>query len=338
MVRNAIRLMEILSFLYMVAAAYNVKLKYNIYAVVFVISELFLLSGINDYGFSSYLLGFSYLIMFLYCLLNYRLGIKKSMLNCILASVGVSLIQMLCYFAILLILLIWEWQKTRNESEKRKIQLELNQVYFDAYEELIQSIREKQHDFKNHLNAIEGMIYSIDNYKELITEQKKYLQNITGDVELTRLLTLVENPLIAGFLNCKISKAQKLGIETKYNCILPKCEMKLPEFQIVEMMGILLDNAIEEMDNENVIDKILIIKLKADDSVMKFSVSNTYSSNLNIDVSKIFEQGYSSKGADRGIGLAKLKRMVNENKGEVYTVQENLENLMMINVGFEISI
>ena len=65
MVRNAIRLMEILSFLYMVAAAYNVKLKYNIYAVVFVISELFLLSGINDYGFSSYLLGFSYLIMFL---------------------------------------------------------------------------------------------------------------------------------------------------------------------------------------------------------------------------------------------------------------------------------
>lgn len=51
MVRNAIRLMEILSFLYMVAAAYNVKLKYNIYAVVFVISELFLLSGINDYGF-----------------------------------------------------------------------------------------------------------------------------------------------------------------------------------------------------------------------------------------------------------------------------------------------
>ena len=427
MVRNAIRLMEILSFLYMVAAAYNVKLKYNIYAVVFVISELFLLSGINDYGFSSYLLGFSYLIMFLYCLLNYRLGIKKSMLNCILASVGVSLIQMLCYFAItfidfmnakytmsviqreivvsivyfvfilvfsnklrlkeisdffmkrnkllymvevfillvlgsqiwwikkdnvidgkaifftiyfaiLLILLIWEWQKTRNESEKRKIQLELNQVYFDAYEELIQSIREKQHDFKNHLNAIEGMIYSIDNYKELITEQKKYLQNITGDVELTRLLTLVENPLIAGFLNCKISKAKKLGIETKYNCILPKCEMKLPEFQIVEMMGILLDNAIEEMDNENVIDKILIIKLKTDDSVMKFSVSNTYSSNLNIDVSKIFEQGYSSKGADRGIGLAKLKRMVNENKGEVYTVQENLENLMMINVGFEISI
>lgn len=427
MVRNIIRLMEILSFVYMVAAAYNVKMKYNIYAVVFVISELFLLSGINDYGFSSYLLGFSYLIMFLYCLLNYRLGIKKSILNCILASVGVSLIQMLCYFvitfidfmntkytmtvtqreivvsivyfvfilafsdklrlkeisdffmkrnkllymveifillilgsqiwwikkdnvidgkaiffaiyfALLLILVIWEWQKTRNESEKRKVQLELNQVYFGAYEELIQSIRERQHDFKNHLNAIEGMIYSIDNYEELVTEQKKYLKNVTGDVELTRLLTLVENPLIAGFLNCKISKAQKLGIETKYDCVFPKCEMQLPEFQIVEMMGILLDNAIEEMDDENIIDKILIMELKARDRTMEFSVSNTYSGNLNIDISRIFERGYSSKGADRGIGLAKLKRMVNENRGEVYASQEKLENIMMIKVGFIINI
>ena len=40
MVRNAIRLMEILSFLYMVAAVYNVKMKYNIYSVVLVVLEL----------------------------------------------------------------------------------------------------------------------------------------------------------------------------------------------------------------------------------------------------------------------------------------------------------
>lgn len=66
MVRNAIRLMEILSFLYMVAAVYNVKMKYNIYSVVLVVLELLLLTGINNLGFSSYFLGFSYLLMFIY--------------------------------------------------------------------------------------------------------------------------------------------------------------------------------------------------------------------------------------------------------------------------------
>lgn len=53
MVRDIMGLMEILSFLYMVAAVYNVKMKYNIYTVVFIVLELFLLSGMNNYGFSS---------------------------------------------------------------------------------------------------------------------------------------------------------------------------------------------------------------------------------------------------------------------------------------------
>ena len=100
MVRNAIRLMEILSFLYMVAAVYNVKMKYNIYSVVLVVLELLLLTGINNLGFSSYFLGFSYLLMFIYCLVNYKSSIKRTIVNFVIASVSVSLIEVLCYIAI----------------------------------------------------------------------------------------------------------------------------------------------------------------------------------------------------------------------------------------------
>lgn len=324
MVRDIMGLMEILSFLYMVAAVYNVKMKYNIYTVVFIVLELFLLSGMNNYGFSSYLLGFSYLLMFIYCLINYEASIKETIVKWVLASVGVSIIQMLCYFVVsfvdikwpltveqkemsvsilyfvlilafsskmflpeiaaffikrnallylvgifiliilgsqlwgikkehvidgkyifsatffvlFLVLMIWEWQKMRTESEKRRTQLQLNGIYYEAYEGLIQSIRERQHDFKNHLNAIEGMIYSINNYDELVSEQKKYMHSIMGEVETARILTLVENPLLAGFLNYKVSKAQEMGIVTQYHCVLQKREMKLPEFKIIEMMGI----------------------------------------------------------------------------------------------------
>lgn len=306
MVRDIMGLMEILSFLYMVAAVYNVKMKYNIYTVVFIVLELFLLSGMNNYGFSSYLLGFSYLLMFIYCLINYEASIKETIVKWVLASVGVSIIQMLCYFVVsfvdikwpltveqkemlvsilyfvlilafsskmflpeiaaffikrnallylvgifiliilgsqlwgikkehvidgkyifsatffvlFLVLMIWEWQKMRTESEKRRTQLQLNGIYYEAYEGLIQSIRERQHDFKNHLNAIEGMIYSINNYDELVSEQKKYMHSIMGEVETTRILTLVENPLLAGFLNYKVSKAQEMGIVTQYHCVL----------------------------------------------------------------------------------------------------------------------
>ena len=107
MVRDIMGLMEILSFLYMVAAVYNVKMKYNIYTVVFIVLELFLLSGMNNYGFSSYLLGFSYLLMFIYCLINYEASIKETIVKWVLASVGVSIIQMLCYFVVSFVDIKW---------------------------------------------------------------------------------------------------------------------------------------------------------------------------------------------------------------------------------------
>lgn len=424
MVRDIIRLMEILSFLYMTAAVYNAKMKYNIYTVVLVMLELFILLGINNYGFSSYLLVFSYLLMFIYCLINYEASLKETIVNGVLVVIGISTVQMLCYFAVsfvdtklsltveqrelvvsilyfmivfafsrkmhlpeisaffikrnallytvggfilvilgsqlwgikkenfidgkyilsatffvlFLMLMIWEWQKTRSESEKRKMQLELNGIYYEAYEGLIQSIRERQHDFKSHLNALEGMIYSIDNYDELILEQKKYLQSIMGELEPARLLTLIENPLIAGFLNYKVSKAQEMGITTRYHCVLQKRDMGIPEFKLIEMMGILLDNAIEELSSESIADRVLVIELMVEDNIMKFAVSNSYENNNNLDVSKIFENGYSSKGNGRGIGLSKLKHMMKDNNGEIAVSQEVFENIPVLKIEWLIGI
>ena len=424
MVKDIMGFMEILSFLYMVAAVYNVKMKYNIYTAVFIVLELFLLSGMNNYGFPSYLLVFSYLLMFIYCLINYEASLKETIVNGVLVVIGISMVQMLCYFVVssvdikfsltvqqkemtvsilyfmivlafsrkmhlpeisaffikrnvllytvggfilvilgsqlwgikkenfidgkyilsatffilFLILMIWEWQKTRSESEKRKVQLELNRIYYEAYEGLIQSIRERQHDFKNHLNALEGMIYSIDNYDELVLEQKKYLQSIMGELEPARLLTLVENPLIAGFLNYKVSKAQEMGITTRYHCVLQKRDMGIPEFKLIEMMGILLDNAIEELSSESIAERVLVIELMAEDNIMKFAVSNSYENNNNLDVSKIFENGYSSKGNGRGIGLSKLKHMMKDSNGEIAVSQEVFENIPVLKIEWLIGI
>lgn len=424
MVKDIMGFMEILSFLYMVAAVYNVKMKYNIYTAVFIVLELFLLSGMNNYGFPSYLLVFSYLLMFIYCLINYEASLKETIVNGVLVVIGISMVQMLCYFVVssvdikfsltvqqkemtvsilyfmivlafsrkmhlpeisaffikrnvllytvggfilvilgsqlwgikkenfidgkyilsatffilFLILMIWEWQKTRSESEKRKVQLELNRIYYEAYEGLIQSIRERQHDFKNHLNALEGMIYSIDNYDELVLEQKKYLQSIMGELEPARLLTLVENPLIAGFLNYKVSKAQEMGITTRYHCVLQKRDMGIPEFKLIEMMGILLDNAIEELSSESIAERVLVIELMVEDNIMKFAVSNSYENNNNLDVSKIFENGYSSKGNGRGIGLSKLKHMMKDSNGEIAVSQEVFENIPVLKIEWLIGI
>lgn len=406
MVRDIIRLMEICSLLYTIAAVYGEKLRCNIYVVTFAIVELVLLSGVNEYGLAPYLFCLSYVLIFLYCLLSYKSTIKETLVSCVMAymvagliqlasyvlvsfmleivkidilqkeflittislvTVGVSVNRMhlkdlkasflkknkllsivgifalimlgsqiiaikkngvldakitisIIYFVLLLLLLIYEWEKARKDIERKKTQLELNKLYYDAYENLIISMRERQHDFKNHLNAIEGMLYSIDNYEELVEQQSKYLKEITGNVDNKRLLTMIENPLIAGFLNYKISKALGMGINVEYNCTLKKGKIKIPEFEVVEMMGILLDNAFEAVEQEG-IEHFVKIELYTVDDRMIFSVINPFNKKENI--AHFFDLGYSSKGDNRGIGLSKLKRIVSQNDGEIRVMELN---------------
>ena len=53
------------------------------------------------------------------------------------AKITISII----YFVLLLLFLIYEWEKARKDIERKKTQLELNKLYYDAYENLIISMR-----------------------------------------------------------------------------------------------------------------------------------------------------------------------------------------------------
>lgn len=150
--------------------------------------------------------------------------------------------------------------KNQNRGRKRKAQMEMNALYYNGYEELIRSVREKQHDFKNHMNAMRGILYTVNDYEELVAKEKDYLDTILNEVEETSILTLIENPLLAGFLSDKIHEAESKGITVHHECIYANEELKIPEYKLVELMGILLDNAIEASCRK-IDDGVIFIKL-----------------------------------------------------------------------------
>ena len=92
------------------------------------------------------------------------------------------------FFVILFFLIINEWQKAIEDAERKRTQLEMNELYYDAYDELILLIRERQHDMKNHINAILGMIHTIDNYEDLVESQKQYCNDVVEKSKETKLL------------------------------------------------------------------------------------------------------------------------------------------------------
>mgnify|MGYP000075022491 CR=1 FL=1 len=418
MVRDIMGILEIFSLLYTFTLVYNKKFSINVYASVFTIAQLVLLSGINNHGFPVYLLSASYIMLFLYCILYYKSSVKRAIINCIITIIVIGLFQIMSYMVVSLVtikmqniiwkeliisilcflmilisgkwlklkeisdfllqrkkillliglfiffilgkqiwmmkqnhmmkaqivipiiyavlimgILIYEWQKTRLDAERKRVQLEMNSLYFNTYEGLIMSIREKQHDFKNHLNAIEGMIYTTSDYNELVAAQRKYFNLVNKAMGDTSILTLVENPLIAGFLYRKVSEAKERQITVQQNCILSKnINLPMPEYLLVEIMGILIDNAIEAVTNgENDTNgRQIRIELKQQEKRIYFAIANSCKEETFNNIGKMFQLGYSEKGGNRGIGLAKLQRMIEDLNGEIVTTRTVLDNHLAI--------
>ncbi|MDE5598137.1 MAG: GHKL domain-containing protein, partial [Lachnospiraceae bacterium] len=239
-------------------------------------------------------------------------------------EVGIQIL----YFFFIFLFLIYEWQKTKTDAERKKAQLEMNRLYYDAYDQLIMLVRERQHDMKNHIGAILGMIYATDNYEELAEKQKEYCGYVMEQNEKTKLVLSTGNPLISGFLYSKIQEAERKDIKIEYHIGIPKIETILPEYELIEMMSILTDNAIDALsktdENEKDLFKEIRISLKdaEEENYIELSVANT-SEYYDEDITEhFFETGYSSKGKGRGIGLSKLKRLVQDKKGDIIVSNE----------------
>lgn len=404
-------LVELFAYLFCLAGLFGKKFKLSIHAVVLIILDLFLLTGINEYEFPEYLVSLIYIGMFVYGLLCYKENIKHTLVNCFLSAVIVTVIQIIfcfpmyflviigcrldktyelwinigclvtiifitlkfnlvrisqfilkrnilfyilifillsifgknffimkknnmmlgadyvqiIYFLFILLFTIYEWQKSRMDAEKKKMQLEMNKLYYDAYDQLIMLVRERQHDMKNHINAILSMIHTTDSYDELVAKQQEYCGYVIKQNEETKLLLSSGNPLITGFLYSKKQEAERRGITIECKIGIEK-EIAFPEYELVEIMGILLDNAMEVLEKGKMKKKKIYVSLKEREDELVLIVANTSIKYEETVIDRFFETGYSSKGENRGIGLSKLKRLVNERKGEIIVSNEQYQN------------
>lgn len=294
----------------------------NIGSLIFII-----LSGkkVKWKEFSDFLLRRNLLLISIFIFIFVCLGKETYQLKGIGPVLAKEYIQVLS-FLLLFFLVINEWKKAKVDAERKKVQIEVNKLYYAAYDELIVLIRERQHDLKNHINAIYGMIYTTDNYDDLVRMQEEYCQYILDKNEETKLLLSAGNPLIAGFMYSKIKEAEKQGIQVKYKIEIEKTEMKVPEYEMVEMLGILFDNAIEALEVQEV-EKIIHVNIICINGRLDISVANRSEEFSYSKIEEFFHWNFSTKGAGHGIGLTKLKKMVQENAGEIVVSNEEYENI-----------
>ena len=240
-------------------------------------------------------------------------------------------ISVITFFFILFILISSSLLKNLHikiEVEAEKQKLEQQKKYIESLEKNNNEIRKFKHDFNNIILGLEGYITSneVNNIK-----LRDYFYNNIKDfntkIELDNIVLSHLNNIkvlsIKNLLTNKIISAQNNDFKVNI-CIEDEIDnFYVNEMQLSRVLGIFLDNSLEaglELDNNRFLE-LLILKVN---KTIAIQITNTFKNN-NLDMDKINESGYSSKGENRGIGLSSANDIISKHNMILNTrIEDNL--------------
>ncbi len=238
------------------------------------------------------------------------------------------------FFMITLIFLVIRWQKTIGEVQSAKHELELQHLYGDTFQELIEEIRSKQHDYMDQLNTILSMHYQIKDYSTLVEEQSHFANNITENFKYYELLQL-SNHILSGFLYSKFSLLETKGVPVDYKVLIENGEWEMHLFEVTEVVGILLNNAAEaalKVSNPQI---KVHITTEQDGKQIDISVKNTTPNLTQHELQDWGRKGYTTKVEEKGLhgyGLYNVMRITKRNGGKLEILKDDSMTLTWIEI------
>lgn len=235
----------------------------------------------------------------------------------------ISIIVLVIYFCISLYSLF----RTSKLEETRQL-LETEKMYNKNLNTLYDNIRGFKHDFNNIVQAIGGYL-SINNIDGL----KVYYKDLLEECQINNNLAvlnpeLINNPAIYSLLADKYNKAEEDNIKLNLEIMADLSNLNIKTYELTRILGILFDNALEAASKCD--KKIVNISFRNDTSHNKILIiiQNTYK-NKDINIDKIFEKGYSSKGNikekhSHGLGLWEVRKYLKKNTNlDLYTTKND---------------
>lgn len=218
------------------------------------------------------------------------------------------------------------YYQKRNDRQAKE--LENYEKYLPIVEEMVGYIRLQQHDFNNHLQAIQMLPLTHTDYSSL----KQAVMTYGGSAGLipAHLDVLKLNmKLVAGFLiskseECMLRK-RNIQIEIKNYSL----QTIVPEYKLIEIMGILVDNAIEASSEE----QYIYIQINSVENQVHFYISNPGPELTPQLRGLFFTKGYSTKQYDKkqhGLGLYKLKKIADRYNGMIILDNKVTDGQMLV--------
>ena len=216
---------------------------------------------------------------------------------------------------ILAVIVIWEtlnvyflYQSVRIRQQQKII--DIHERYTSFLKSMMYEMKQKQHDFKNHLNVI-YIIVQAENDGQVRDKIKGYIEKLVDSIKPTDELLNIKDQILGAIIYSKKVLAQKKNICFKVEFKGEVPEYPIEKYELVELLGNLLDNAIEAAEDSDDNPEV-ILTLGIENGFKMIEIRNTGKTIQQSDMDKVFRRGFSTKsGKDRGYGLYNVRRIVN---------------------------
>ena len=201
------------------------------------------------------------------------------------------------------------------------------ETYNQTLSIMYDNIRGFRHDFTNFVQALNG--YAQTNNIEGIKQMSKSLIKECKEVNNMGILdpNVINNSAVYSIVTNKYYLAQEYGISIDVESMIDFMELNISTYELCRILGILLDNAIDAAKECD--EKIINVRFVKDNRVNRklIIIENSYN-NVNIDLDKIYEKGYSTKTENpqqHGLGLWTVRKILSKsNNLNLFTSKDKL--------------
>lgn len=219
--------------------------------------------------------------------------------------------------------------------EKQQEQLSAYEQYLPIVDELIDYVRSRQHGFDNRLLTLRSLPINYRDYASLSHALNENTEAILGDNIQYELLK-INQKLVSGFLFSKYCECKRAGKNLILSLHTYAFPTTIPEYILIDILGILMDNALEATPS----DKVCYFLLEGiPEQSFKITTKNIGPAMTPELRTAFFRKGYTTKTDEKkshGLGLYTLKEYMKSYNGSIRFTNEELhgERYLVVEVTF----
>ena len=305
--------------------------------IVYAISKIIsIIINIRDIDFTNkniYLKLITYILIIFMILTIYNVLVSDPHISNDIMRIYSIFIVITATMIMILITIILKASYKEIELEAKNQELFYLQQNYSNIENYYDEMRKFKHDYVNIISTLAGFIEDND-MESLKIYFEKNIMHLTEKIEKDSVkldcIKNIKQVELKGLLTVKLMQINKKNADVSVEIIEEIDKINWDIIDMSRVLGILLDNAIEAIENSKFKKfQLAILKNKGEVVII---IKNSFEGER-LSIQRIYQKGFSTKGSNRGLGLTNVKEIIDRNPNvNLETLIENNEFTQVVKI------